>query len=305
MRQFLVRRFILMLLTMLVVTSLVFVMSRLQGDPRLLYLNEYTTQEQWDEWGLEMGLDRPLLVQYLVWLGKTVQGDLGTSLREQRPVTTAVAERIPASLELALAAWIFALVVGWPLGVLSAVKRGTFWDLSGRTFALIGQALPPFWLGIMLMLVFAVQLEWLPAGRRGGLEHLILPAVTLGWLAAAGQLRLVRSAMLNTLDSEYIKFARSKGVGRVAVIWKHAMKNATIPPLTYAGVVLASWVAGAVVTETVFAWPGLGSLAIEAVYQNDFPLLAGTILVITFGYVSLNFVVDVAYVFIDPRIRYS
>jgi peptide/nickel transport system permease protein len=305
MRQFLLRRFILMLLTMLVVTSLVFVMSHLQGDPRLLYLNEYTTQEQWDEWGLEMGLDRPLLVQYLVWLGKTVQGDLGTSLREQRPVTTAVAERIPASLELALAAWIFAIVVGWPLGVLSAVKRGTFWDLSGRTFALIGQALPPFWLGIMLMLVFAVQLEWLPAGRRGGLDHLILPAVTLGWLAAAGQLRLVRSAMLNTLDSEYIKFARCKGVGRVAVIWKHAMKNATIPPLTYAGLVLASWGAGAVVTATVFAWPGLGSLAIEAVYQNDFPLLVGTILVITFGYVSLNFVVDIAYAFIDPRIRYS
>ena len=305
MRRFLVKRSILMLVMLVIVSVLVFAMSRIQGDPRFLYLSEYTTQEEWDEWGRQMGLNRPLVAQYFVWFGKVVRGDLGISLRENRPVTKAVAERVPASLQLGLASWIFALSVGWPLGVLAAVKRGSIWDYVGRAFALFGQALPPFATGIVLILIFSVQLEWLPTGRRGGIDHLIMPAVTLGWLAAAGQLRLVRSAMLDVLDSEYIKLARAKGVNSFSVIWKHALKNAIIPPLTFTGLILAAFITGTVVTETIFAWPGLGRLAIESVYQNDFPLLTGTVLLFTLMYLAISFLVDVAYAYIDPRIRFT
>ena len=305
MLRFLIRRFFLTVLVLMVVSLVVFAMSRVQGDPRSMYLSEYTTQEQWDTWGRQMGLDKPVVVQFLIWFGKALRGDLGDSLRESRSVTTALIERIPASLQLGLASWIFAIALGWPLGVLSAVKRGTIWDYTGRTLALLGQALPPFWVGIMLIFIFAVELEWLPVGRRGGISHYILPAITLGWLSAAGQLRLVRSAMLETLDSEYIKLARAKGVSARVVIWKHALKNAAIPPLTFAGLVLAGFVTGTVVTETVFAWPGLGRLAVTAVLQNDFPMVAGAVLLVTVMYVGLSFMIDIAYAYIDPRIRYT
>jgi peptide/nickel transport system permease protein len=228
--KFLIRRFIFMIVVLLMVTVIVFGLSRLQGDPRLLYLSETTTVETWDKWGVEMGLDKPLPVQYFVWLGKAVRGDLGKSLREPRPVTTIVLERLPATLQLGALAWAFAILVGWPLGVISAVKRGTPVDYVGRTFALFGQALPPFFVGIVLILIFSVELGWLPTARRGGPEHFILPSITLGWLAAAAQLRIVRSAMLDVLDSEYVKFARSKGVSARWVIIKHGLRNALIPP---------------------------------------------------------------------------
>lgn len=292
-----------MVLVLVVVSSLVFIMSRLQGDPRLLYLTETTTQEQWDQWGEKMGLDRPLPLQYLVWLGKAVRGDFGDSLREFRPAREAVLERLPATLQLGTAAWVYALLLGWPMGVLSAIKRGSIWDYAGRSFALFGQALPPFWLGIMLILLFSVSLGWFPTAGRGGLTHLILPAITLGSLAAAGQMRLVRSAMLNVMDSEYIKLARAKGVSHRRIIWKHALRNAMIPPMTYAGLILAGFVGGTVVTESVFAWPGVGRLAIESVYQNDFPLLAATVMLTSVLYLGVNFAIDIAYVFVDPRIR--
>lgn len=294
-----------MLLVLLLVTVVVFSMSRIQGDPRNLYLSPTTTQEQWEAWGRQMGLDRPLVVQYFVWLGKALRGDLGNSLREPRPVTNIVFERYPATLQLGLAAWIFAIAVGWPLGVLSAIRRTTVWDYLGRTFALFGQALPPFFIGIVLILVFSVKFGWLPTGRRGGIEHFIMPAITLGWLAAAGQLRLVRSAMLDVLDSEYIKFARAKGVVPTVVIVKHALRNALIPPLTLAGLVLASFVTGTVVTESVFAWPGIGRLAIDSVFLNDYPTLVGTILLATTTYLGVSLLIDVLYAFIDPRIRYT
>lgn len=294
-----------MSLVLLMVTIIVFSMSRLQGDPRHLYLSPTTTQEQWDAWGRQMGLDRPLVVQYLVWLGKALHGDLGNSLREPRPVTQIVLERYPATLQLGLGAWIFAIAVGWPLGILSAVKRTTPWDYLGRTFALFGQALPPFFVGIVLILILSVQLGWLPTGRRGGIEHYIMPSITLGWLAAAGQLRLVRSAMLDVMDSEYIKLARAKGVVPIAVLFKHALRNALIPPLTLAGLVLASFVTGTVVTESVFAWPGIGRLAIDSVFLNDYPTLVGTILLATITYLGVSLLIDVLYAFIDPRIRFT
>lgn len=295
----------LMLVVLVIVSLLVFSMSRVQGDPRLMYLTTQTTQKQWDAWGRQMGLDKPVPLQFLIWAGKAIQGDLGTSLRENRPVTEALLARIPASLQLGLGAWIFAFGVGWPLGVLSAVKKGTIWDYAGRTVALFGQALPPFWIGIMFILLFSVQLGWLPVAGRGGIEHYILPCITLGWLAAAGQLRLVRSAMLEVLDSHYIDLARAKGAPKYAIIWRHALRNAAIPPITFAGLTLAGFITGTVVTETVFSWPGLGRLAVDAVLQNDFPLLSGAVLLVTLMYLGTSFVADIAYVYLDPRIRYT
>ena len=303
--KFVATRVVAVAITLLAVSALVFALSRIAGDPRELYLGEFTTQEQWDAWGRQMGLDRPLVVQYLVWLGKAATGDLGKSLREQRPVTDIVAEKMPATLQLGLAAFAMAFILGLLLGVLAAVKRGTVMDYAGRTFAVLGQATPPFWLGIMLILLFAVQLQWLPVGRRDGLSSLVLPTITLGWLAVAANMRLVRSSMLEVLDSEYIKLARAKGVSVRRVIWKHALRNAMIPPLTQAGLTLAAFIAGAVITETVFAWPGMGRMAVEAVNQNDFPLLVGAVLTISFLYLAMNFAVDIAYGLIDPRIRYS
>lgn len=294
-----------MIVTMLLVTVVIFGLSRARGDPRLIFLDDNTTQEQWDAWGVQMGLDRPLVVQYFVWLGKALRGDLGKSLWEKRPVTESIMLRVPATLQLGGAAWLFAMVLGVPLGVLSAVKRGSAWDYIGRFTATFGQALPPFWLGLMLILLFAVYLDWLPIGRRGGLDHLVLPAITLGWLAAAGILRLVRSAMLDVLDSEYVKLARAKGVPRWKVIWKHAFRNAMLVPMTYAVIILSGFLTGTVVTETVFSWPGLGRLAVTAINSNDFPLMAGTVLLGTSLVVVANFMVDVAYVLIDPRVKFE
>jgi peptide/nickel transport system permease protein len=259
----------------------------------------------WDAWGREMGLDRPLVVQYLVWAGKAVRGDLGISLWARRPVIEVIAEKLPATLLLGSSTFLF-ILVGVPLGVMSAVQRGSISDYAGRTFAVMGLALPPFWVGLMLILIFSVQLDWLPPGKRGGIQHLVLPSITLGWGFAAGVLRLVRSSLLDVLDAEYIKLARAKGVSRGVVIWKHAFKNASIPPLTYGGLLLASLFTGAVVTESVFGWPGVGRLAVDAVTaQNDFPMLSGLVMLFTLMFVTFNLVVDVVYAYIDPRIRYS
>ncbi|MDP2950045.1 MAG: ABC transporter permease [Chloroflexota bacterium] len=305
MLRFIVRRVAFSVLIVLGASAFVFGLSRAAGDPRLLYLTEYVTPEIWDQWGKAMGLDKPLVAQYFIWLSKAVRGDFGTSLRDQVNALTVIARRVPATAQLAAGAFTFALAVGIPLGVLSAVKRGSILDYIGRTFALLGQAMPAFWLGIMLVLLFAVQLDWLPSARRGGISHFILPSITLGWPTASGILRLVRSAMLEILDSEYIKFARAKGVSNALIVWKHALRNAIIAPLTFAGMMLAAFLTGAVVTETVFAWPGLGRLAVLSVFSNDFPVVTGIVMLFTVLYVIMNLFVDVAYAYIDPRIRYQ
>ncbi len=303
MTRFIIRRVFYSVIVVILVTLVVFLLSRASGDPRTVFLNEYTTQEQYDEWGRQWGLDKPVIVQYFIWVGNAVQGDLGDSLRENRPVLDVIRERAPATIELAIGSFLFALLLGIPLGVLSAVRRNSFWDYSGRTMALFGQALPPFWLGIMLILIFSVQLEWLPFGRRGGFDHYILPSITLGWLTASGLLRLVRSSMLEVMDSEYITLARAKGVGSTKVVWKHAFRNALIAPLTYSALVFVAFLTGAVVTETVFAWPGLGRLAVTSVNNLDLPVLSGVVLVLTSLYVIVNLLTDLLYAVIDPRIR--
>ena len=303
MTAFLVRRFFYGIAVVIIVTLVVFLLSRASGDPRTFFMNEYTTKEQWDAWGREWGLDKPVIQQYFLWAGRAMTGNLGKSLRENRPVLDVIMERVPATVQLAAGAFIFALLLGLPFGVLSAVWRGSWLDYFGRTMALFGQALPPFWLGIMLILVFAVELEWLPTSRREGIPHFILPSITLGWLTAAGLLRLVRSAMLEVLDSEYVKMARAKGVGPNTIVWKHAFRNALIAPLTYTALVFVAFLTGAVVTETVFAWPGLGELAVRSVNNLDLAVLSGVVLFLTVLYVVVNFVTDVLYAVIDPRIR--
>jgi peptide/nickel transport system permease protein len=251
-----------------------------------------------------MGLDKPLVVQYGVWASKAVRLELGDSLWEKRPVTTTISEKIPATVKLSLVTLIFALI-GLPLGVLSAVNRGSFWDYLGRTIAIFGQALPSFWVGLVLILIFSVQFDLLPAAKMGGPLNYVMPTITLGWWFTAAVLRLVRSSMLTVLDEEYIKLARAKGVTRNMVVWKHAFKNASTAPLHFFGLIAGSLISGAVVTEAVFGWPGVGRLTIESVLHNDFPTLVGLTLLFSVSFVTFNLVADVLNALIDPRIKYG
>jgi peptide/nickel transport system permease protein len=318
MKKFLVRRAMTAVITLLAVTVLVFILARMTGDPRVLLLGDQTqtSQEQWDAWGRDFGLDKPLVIQYVIYLGKLVRGDLGDSILQRRSVTELMWQRMPNSAQLAVVAFAFSIIIGIPLGILSAVTRGSAWDYISRSFAMFGHAAPSFWVGIVLIFIFAVGVEisfglfdiktdWFPTSRKEeGLRSFILPAVTLGWASAGGQLRLMRSSMLEVLDAEYIKLARAKGASRYAVILKHAVRNAFIAPLTYAGLTLAGLVTGTIVVETVFAWPGLGLLSIWAVNNSDYPILQGIILLVTFAFVLTAFTTDVLYAFLDPRIRF-
>ncbi|MDA0597580.1 MAG: ABC transporter permease [Planctomycetota bacterium] len=305
MKRLILQRLAASVVVLIMASVVVFTLSRASGDPRHLYLSEYTTAKQWEQWGKDFGLDKPYPVQYLTWLKGAVTLDFGKSVKEQIPATTVVRRKIWPTLQLAFGAYFFAIIIGVPLGVLSATKRGTNLDLLARSFALIGQAMPGFWLGIMLILTFAVHWQVLPAGGKEGATSIILPSITLGWFAAAALLRLTRSAMLEVLDSEYVKLARAKGLSQNVVIWKHAFRNAITVPLTYAGLFLTALLTGAVVTETVFAWPGLGRLAIQSVFGTDFPVVSAIVLFATAGYLFMNLVVDILYGILDPRVRHS
>ena len=293
------------LVTLLAVSLIIFILGRISGDPRHIYLDDYSTQEDWDRMGELLGLDKPLYQQYAIFLKGAFRGDLGDSVKEKRPVVEIILERLPATLMLGVAALALSLIIGVPLGILSAVKRDSIVDQFTKLIALIGQAAPPFWLGIVLMFFFAVKLGWTPPYGKEEWNSILLPALTLGWYYAAANLRLVRSAMLDVLDSEYIKLARAKGASEKAVILKHAFRNALIPPLTFAGITLGALVTGSLVVETVFAWPGLGRLAIEALFSFDYPLLQGVVITFTLLYIVSAFTVDILYAYIDPRIRYA
>ncbi|MDA1280615.1 MAG: ABC transporter permease [Chloroflexi bacterium] len=316
MRKYLIQRFFFGVLSLVAATLIVFVLSRAQGDPLLLYAKPGgygVTPEQIEALSKKLALDKPLIVQYLIWLGRVVRGDLGQTLLAERDVSKVIGEKIGATVQLGILAWFFATLVGVPLGVLSAVKRGSAWDYIGRAFALFGQAAPVFFLGIIGILVFAVQLHWLPAGTRpihdpfwpNQAKSLVMPTIALGWLPAAVYLRLTRSAMLEVLDSEYVKLARAKGASGSSVIWRHAFRNALIPPITVSALVLVGFLEGSVVIESVFAWPGIGRMAVESIHNNDFPLLTGVILMFAVLYVVGSFLADVAYTMVDPRIRYD
>jgi peptide/nickel transport system permease protein len=309
--RFILRRVAFSVLAVLVATMLVFALSRATGDPRLLYAQQGgygMTPESWEALGKKLRLDKPLIVQYFLWVNDAIHGNLGETLLELKPVARSIAEKWPNTFKLALGAWILATIGGVSLGVMSAVKRGTLWDMAGRIFALFGQALPVFWVGLMAILVFGVYLRWIPTGTMGkgiSIRHIIMPTLVLAWLPMAAYLRLVRSAMLEILDSEFIKYARAKGVAEWWVIWKHAFRNALLVPLTFSALQLVAFIQGAVVVETVFSWPGLGRLSVEAVWNSDFPTMVGVTLVFTVIYVTMNLITDIAYGYVDPRIRYD
>jgi peptide/nickel transport system permease protein len=304
-RRFLFRRLIAAIATLFVVSLVIFVMARASGDPRDRLLSDNATPEQWDELGRSLGLDKPLYIQYGEFLRRVIVGDFGESIAYKRPALQVIVERMPATLQLAAFAFVFAAVLGIALGVLSAVRRGGIFDRLAQVVALSGQAMPTFWLGIMLIFIFAVRLQWLPPSGQREWNSFLLPGLTLGWFFVAANLRLVRSAMLDVLGTEYIKMARAKGLPRSAVIFKHALRNALIAPLTFAGVMLGSLVTGSLVTETVFAWPGLGQLAMQAVFSSDYPLLQGVVMIFTALYMAAALLVDLLYAYIDPRVRYA
>ena len=312
MRKFILRRFISSVIALLGVTLLVFILSRQVGDPVALLVSEGgygLTENQWEIQRKKLNLDKPVPIQYILWLGQVATGDLGRDLSDNYPVTRKIQEKLPNTLKLGLVAWIVSTLVGIPLCVLSAVKRGTVFDYIGRWFAVLGTTLPPFYIAIMAMLLFGVKLQWVPvAGIGEGLgawKYYVLPVGTLAWGAASGYLRLTRSSMLEVLDSEFIRLARAKGVGNTSIVFKHALRNSLIVPFTVSALLLASFITGVVVVEAVFAWPGLGRLAVEAVTNNNLNLVVGTTLVFAILFLVVNFLVDIGYVLIDPRIRLS
>ena len=305
MQRFLARRLVLAIITLLAVSVIVFAMARIAGDPRTVMLGDFTTRQQYERVGERLGLDKPYYEQYWIFLKGAVRGDFGTSTATTTAVTELILERLAATLQLAGVAFLFSIIAGVPLGVLSAVKRGSIFDQIGKFVALIAQSAPSFWIGIMLIFFFAVWLKWVPPSGREEWNSIFLPAISLGWFFVAANMRLVRSAMLDALDSEYIKLAKAKGVGSTGVIWKHALRNALIPPLTLAGVALGNLVTGSISIELVFAWPGLGQLSINSTLQSDYPVLQAVVLVFTLLYLAAAFLVDVLYAFIDPRIRYT
>src|SRR5690606_31859425 len=247
---------------------------------------------------------KPLVQQYGTFIGKALQGDLGKSLLgEQRPALEMVLERLPASLKLAAVAFVFSMLLGIPLGVMAAVRQNGAGDIGARLLALLGQSVPAFWLGLVLMYVFSVRLGWLPTSGMGDWNHYILPALTMGLFTTAAVTRLVRSSMLDALSSDYIKLARIKGLRESVVIWKHALRNSLIPVLTFMGTFFATMITGAVVVETVFSWPGIGRLAFEAILNRDFPLIQAVVLFMTALFIVINLIVDLIYGWVDPRIR--
>ncbi len=311
MRRFILRRFVFALVSIVLATLAVFFISRAAGDPLLLYANSGYGLSAEGEAALRkrLLLDQPVVVQYSVWLGRTLTGDMGETILDRKPVSRVVTQRLPSTIHLGAAAFILSFVVGIPLGVLSAVRRGSVFDYIGRFFALLGQAVPQFWLGLVLILLFAVQWKIFPAGLKGDgfwdIKHLILPTVTLASGGFAFYMRITRTAMLQVLDSEYVRLARAKGVSNTMVIWKHAFKNALIQPLTGMTLALTFFLTGSVLVENIFAWPGMGNMAITAVNNNDFPLLQGIVFFFTILFVSMTFVTDLLYAYIDPRIRYD
>jgi len=306
MRRYALRRIALGILTVIVVSMIIFAVSRLSGDVTYLILPEDATKEEVVGLRAKLGLDKPLPVQYYYFAKSALKGDFGKSYRYTgRQAMEIILERLPATIQLAFMAFLMSIIGGLMLGVLSAKKRDTWVDTFAKVFAIFGQAMPGFWLGIMMILTFSVVLGWLPTSGRGGISHMIMPAITLAWFSVASILRLTRSAMLDVLDSEFIKTARLKGNPEWLVIWKHALRNALIPVVAMSGLQLAHLLGGVVIAETIFGWPGLGSLILEGVYSRDYALVQAGVFIISVVFITINLLVDLVYGVIDPRIRYE
>ncbi len=302
--QFVAIRVIQGFFTLVVISLLVFLATRLTGDPALVLLPpEASGKADYERLKKQLGLDKPLTEQYYIFLRGAVVGDFGVSIRDRRPTRDLLLERLPATLQLALAGMLLAIVVGIPLGILSAVRRDSIFDRTGKLFAVLGMAAPQFWVAIMLILLFGAILKVLPTYGRGGPDHFILPAFVLAWSIMAGIMRLGRSSMLEVMDSDYVRFARIKGLKDGMVVWKHALRNALIPILTFSGISLAGLLNGAIVVEVVFAWPGLGRLLLDGVLQRNFPVVQAAVMASAFFYILTALIVDILYVYADPRIR--
>lgn len=306
MQRFIAVRVMQSLLAIFVMSVIVFGLARMSGNPLDVMLPIEAVAEDYERLEKHWGLDKPLYEQYAIFITKALQGDFGESLKYQgQSAMGLVAERLPATLELAGFALLISIILALPIGVLAAVGKGTNWDTSAKVVALLGQSLPNFWLGIVLMWIFAVLLDWLPASGRGGIQHLILPAISLGWFQVAVIMRLVRSSMLEVLDSEFVKLARVKGIPEWKVIWKHCLRNASIAPLTVFAIIAGSLITGSVVTETVFTWPGVGLLVVDAVRSRDFQVVQAVVILFAGIFILCNLLVDIMYAYLDPRIRYQ
>lgn len=316
MATYLFRRFWQSLLVLFGISLIVFILLHLSGDPAILMMPPDATKEDIENFRALMGFNDPLFARWPPWriptdtqygrfLGGLVRGDFGNSFRHQQPALGLVLERMPATIQLTLAAMTIAVCVAIPVGIVSAVKRNTALDHLGMSMALLGQSMPVYWLGIMFILLFAVRLNLFPAFGSGTWRHLALPAVTLGAFSMARIARLTRSGMLEVLGQEYIRTARAKGVRDLAVILKHALKNAAIPVITVIGLDLGTLLGGAVITETIFAWPGVGRLAVQAIANRDYPVVQAAVFVLAAIFVLINFLVDVLYSYVDPRVAYK
>lgn len=305
MRRYVLKRVLLGIVTVIGVSIIVFVMARLSGDVARLYAPANATAEQLDMIRAKFGLDKPIPVQYWVFVKNALRGDFGTSVTFGRPAMEIVLKRIPATLQLGLAAFVLGNFFGILLGVLAAVYRSRWMQWGAQSFALLGQAVPGFWLAVMLMLIFAVHLGWLPTSGKGGIKHMILPVISLAWFSVAFVMRITRSSLLDTLDSEYVKLARIKGNPEWVVIIKHALRNALIPVVMLMGMQLAMLVGGSAFIETVFRWPGIGILMVNSITNLDYPLIQAITLVTSTALVLIMLVVDILFVYLDPRIKYE
>lgn len=288
-----------------VVTVVFLIVHLIPGDPIEIMLGEQALAVDKEALRHEMGLDKPIHLQYVAFLKGLVRGDLGQSLHTKQPVLTSIARRLPATIELAAAAMAVALLLAIPLGLLAAYKKDSLVDQGSMLFALLGISMPNFWLGPLLIIVFSLKLGWFPVSGRGSLAHVVLPAITLGTAMAAILTRMTRASMLDVIQSDYITAARAKGVRESLVVLKHAFRNALIPVVTIVGLQIGGLLAGSIITETIFAWPGIGRLTIQAINARDYPLVQGCVLIIALGYVLVNFATDLLYGLIDPRIRYE
>jgi peptide/nickel transport system permease protein len=306
MTAYLLRRILIALPTLLGVVVLVFLMVRLApGDPAVLLAGEFATPETLEAIRARYGLDRSLPEQFLIYLEALLRGDLGESARSRRPVLEELKTYFPNTLELASAAILVAVLTGIPLGVLAALRPGSGLDLSVMVLALLGVSMPVFWFGLLAILIFSVGLGWFPVAGKGTLAHLVLPAITLGINATALLARMTRGALLEVLSQDYIRTARAKGLAERVVIFKHALRNALIPVVTVVGLEFGTLLSGAVITETIFAWPGLGQLLVGSILARDYPVVQGAVLLVAISFVLINLLVDLLYAAIDPRVRYD
>ena len=305
MGRYLVQRVLHAVLVVLGVSLVIFTISRLSGDPVSLMVPFDVPPAQREALRHDLGLDRPLPVQYVDFLAHAVQGDFGTSVRNRVPALRLVVERVPATLELAAVALAFAVVLALPLGMLSALKHNSAWDVLGMTVTFLGQSIPSFWLGILLILVLGVNLRLLPISGSGSPWHLVMPGITLGSFFMASLARLTRSSLLEVLGQDYVRTARAKGLSESVVLGLHAFKNAAIPIVTTIGLYMGQLLSGAVITEQIFAYPGVGRLAIDAISTRDFPVVQANVIFVSVVVVALSFLVDMLYLALDPRIRYT